>query len=440
MSAARPDGAVEKFKAWWGRYVGGEAVPRRLCHRWFRDEAGYRGRVARFGDVKPDRPEDFVWQPGPPPPPDEAFARLRWGGQLLVTHGDDDTLLRAARAYAADDGFEVEAGPRATFPQRFGIPLPLFGRRLRYLLLRKVTLLRPGEDTDRFTFDVRLVRRPELGNRYVVMKQVPRYRRVVARLHNRFPEAPQTVLLERAEKLVKRVFPVFLTREAGFLQLLNRDLPAEYRGRVPEALGFERAADGTIKRLYMTWLRLGVDPVSHLDFAKQAAELLSVLHDRVGVIHLDLRLDNVLICDGRVCFIDFGSSVRVGENIAASPLLSSLFEEMANTSRIQRTMGRMRDAGRLTSDVLVAAHGKLDKGVDMFYLSLQISKPVSNPDLRPLIGFEPGSEVAKRIKLMTGAILRPSDPNRPHFISAADVLGGLRRIEAKLEAAGESTT
>ena len=426
---------------WWSglrKRVGGGAALARLCRRWFDPEVLALNPPVGYAEAETTGLQDFLICEGcGVPEPAEAFRRLRWGGQMLLIADDAASLLHAARLYRAYEGFEVEAGPHAFRSGAAGLALPLMGRRRHYLVLRKVTLIEPGQDTDRFTFDLRLIKKPEFGDRYVVMKQVPRYRRVVTRLQSRFPEAAQDVLLTRAEKLVKRVFPVFLTREAGFLQLIHRDLPEEFRGRVPEALGFERAPDGTVKRLYMTWLRLGGQPLSHMQFAQQSAELLSILHDRVGVIHLDLRLDNMVIHDGRVCFIDFGSSVRVGEEIEKSPMLSSLFEEMMNTSQIQRTMGRMRDAGRLTSDVIVSAHGKIDKAVDMFYLSLQISKPVSNPELLPLIRFDPGSEVAQRIRLLTSAILRPSDPNRPHFISARDVLSGLQRVERKLsEASG----
>ncbi|MEM1447165.1 MAG: hypothetical protein AAGF84_13985, partial [Planctomycetota bacterium] len=72
----------------------------------------------------------------------------------------------------------------------------------------------------------------------------------------------------------------------------------------------------------------------------------------------------------------------------------------------------------------------------MFYLSLQISKPVSNPELLPLIRYDALSDTAKRIKLLTDAILRPSNPNRPHFISARDVFVGLQKIEKKLADSG----
>ncbi len=415
------------------RNVGPAAVTHRLADRWFGKESVYRGEVTAYADADPDAPRDFlVCRESQPPEPSDVFRRLRWGGQLLLAGHDQQLILVAVRSFGAHDGFELESGPHTERGGLWGLPLPWLGRQLHYVVVRKVALLEADEDTDRFTFDVRLVRKAEFGQGWIVMKQVPRYRRVVTRLHSRFPEASQQVLLQRAEKLVKRVFPVFLTREAGFLQLIRRDLPPEFRDRVPEALGFEKAADGTVKRLYMTWLRLGGEPLTHLSFSQQAAELLSILHDTVGVIHLDLRLDNMVISNGKVCFLDFGSSVRIGEQIGKSPLLSSLFEEMMNTSQIQRTMGRMRDAGRLTSDVIVSAHGKMDKAVDMFYLSLQISKPVTNPELLPFIGYQPGSEVSKRIKMLTDAILRPSNPNRPHFISARDVYNGLQKIEKKV--------
>ncbi|MEM1109571.1 MAG: hypothetical protein AAGH99_12870 [Planctomycetota bacterium] len=433
--AAAGKNLAERLRA----LIGTDAVARRLMRRYFAEDPVYLGRAVSYTEAQTDRPEDFLYcRDGETPTLADLFRRLHWGGQVLVVSGDEAGLSRYAQEIAAHDSYVLEVGPEATPKQVWGFPLPGIGRSLHYLVARKVTLVLPGEDTDRFTFDVRLIKKPELGDQYVVMKQVPRYRSVVSRLHSRFPEASQQVLLARAEKLVKRVFPVFLTREAGFLQLLHRDLPEEFRGRVPEALGFEKAPDGTIKRLYMSWLRLGGEPMSQMTFAQQSAELLSVLHDKVGVIHLDLRLDNMVISGGRVCFLDFGSSVRVGEDIHESPLLSSLFEEMMNTSQIQRTMGKMRDAGRLTSDVLVAAHGKIDRGVDMFYLSLQISKPVSNPELIPLIRYDALSPTAKRIKLLTDAILRPSNPNRPHFISAHDVFVGLQKIEKKLKDSGDA--
>ena len=357
------------------------------------------------------------------PAPEDVFPRLTWGGQLLLVTQDRPRLEQVAKRYARHDCFDLETPPTAV-----GRGLKWWAPRRHYALVRRVTLLAPGQHTDRSTFDVRLIRDERLGPGYVVRKQVPTHRRVAARLHERFPDATPDLLLSRATKLVNKVFPVFLTREAGFLQVLSKELPPEHRERVPRALGMERASDGTVKRLYMTWLRMDRTPMPQLDFALQATELLAAVHDVAKVIHLDLRLDNMVISDGQVCFIDFGSSVQVDENVARSPLLHSLFEEMMNTSQIQRTMGRMKDAGRLTSDVLLSAHGKMDRGVDMFYLSLQITHPVSNPELRHLIQYEKGSPIAVAIKTLVAEILRPPAPERPRFISAADVHRGLEAL------------
>lgn len=357
------------------------------------------------------------------PAPADVFPRLTWGGQLLLVARDRERLEQVAKRYDRHDCFDLETPPT---PARRG--LKVWVPRRHYALIRRVTLLAPGQHTDRSTFDVRLVRDPRLGPGYVVRKQVPTHRRVAGRLHERYPDATADLLLARATKLVNKVFPVFLTREAGFLQVLAKELPPEYRQRVPQALGMEKAADGTVKRLYMTWLRMDRAPMDQLDFALQATELLSVVHDVAKVIHLDLRLDNMVISDGEVCFIDFGSSVQVGENVARNPMLHSLFEEMMNTSQIQRTMGRMKDTGRLTSDVLLSAHGKMDRAVDMFYLSLQITHPVTNPELRHLIQYKKGGVVATAIKELVAQILRPPDPERPQYISAADVHRGLQGL------------
>ena len=365
------------------------------------------------------------------PTPDDVFPKLVWGGQMLLVSQDASRLAEVAHRYDRHDCFDLEVPvtPARRWPGRW---VRLGRSRLCYAVIRRVTLLAPGEHTDRSTFDVRLVRMPSLAPGYVVRKQVPTHRRVAGRLQERFPDAPHDVLIERAAKLVGKVFPVFLTREAGFLQLLMRDLPPDYQHRVPRALGLEKASDGTVKRLYMSWLRMDDDPIDQLDFALQASQLLGVVHETAKVIHLDLRLDNMVLSGGEVCFIDFGSSVRVGENIRRNPMLYSLFEEMMNTSQIQRTMGRMKDKGRLTSDVILSAHGKMDRAVDMFYLSLQITHPVTNPELANLIRYEKTSEVARQIKALVAEILRPPNPEQPKFISAADVHRGLEGLAARL--------
>ncbi|MEE9403791.1 MAG: hypothetical protein V3V20_02760, partial [Algisphaera sp.] len=217
------------------------------------------------------------------PAPDDVFSRLVWGGQMLLVSSDRARIEDAAHRYDRHHCFDLEVAPAPTRGRlRGGLKwLGLATPRRFYAVIRRVSLLAPGEHSDRSTFDVRLVRKPELGPGYIVRKQVPTHRRVAGRLHDRFPDAGHELLISRATKLVGKVFPVFLTREAGFLQLLSRDLPATFANRVPKALGLEKAPDGTVKRLYMTWLRMDRDPIDQIDFAIQATELLSVVHDTV---------------------------------------------------------------------------------------------------------------------------------------------------------------
>ncbi len=418
-----------------GRALRG--AQRRVLATAFSDEPSAVRRVRLIEDLRDGRTADealAMADPRRPELPDAGtvFRRLRWGGRAVLATPHPSLAFDAARSFRAHGGFVVESGPNTVRIGPGGMPLPLpipgLTRAWHVVVARKVTLIAPREQTDRFTFDVRLVREPSVAHGYVVLKTVPTYRRVVDRLRDRFPEADDRVLLKRADKLVKRVFPVFLTRETAFLQLLQRDLPNAYKHRVPEALAIEKSPDGTVRKLFMSWLKMSGEPMSHLDFAEQSADLLRELHDTAGVIHLDLRLDNMVISNGQVCFVDFGSAVRTGEDLDKSPLLKSLFHEMMQTSEIQRTLGKMKDAGHLTSDALVAAHGRVDRGVDLFYLALQISRPYWNPDLVPFIDYDETSEPTRRLKKLTDAILRPSDRSRPDFITAQDVLSGVRKI------------
>ena len=101
------------------------------------------------------------------------------------------------------------------------------------------------------------------------------------------------ILEKRAKKFVEQIFPLFLTREAAMLKVIDRDVPQPYRGRFPHIVHMEKDSRGYVQKLWTSWLRNGGQPITQLQFAKQAAELLHVLHDRINIIHLDLRMDNI---------------------------------------------------------------------------------------------------------------------------------------------------
>jgi serine/threonine protein kinase len=260
------------------------------------------------------------------------------------------------------------------------------------------------------------------------VKQVPTLEMVMNRLRAKWPELSPELIEKRARKFSDKIFPVFLTREAAILKIVNRDLPPQYAQRVPNLLEMEKDEKGFARRLHLSWLRNGGEPLTQLEFARQSADLLRALHDDVGVMHLDLRLDNFVITPAGVGFVDFGSAVRVDENLKQSPLLSNLFEELMKTSEIQRMLFRMTRTGEVTSEALSGGLHKVDKAVDCFYLAVQISSPHANPELKDLITYDKKSPEARMISRFTEAILRPPDPAKPPFRSAADILRGIEQL------------
>jgi hypothetical protein len=179
----------------------------------------------------------------------------------------------------------------------------------------------------------------------------------------------------------------------------------------------------------MNWLRNGGHPLSQLEFAMQAADLLRAVHDHAGVLHLDLRLDNMVITDHGVGFVDFGSSMRVTENLQTNPLLGTLFEELMRTSHIQRMLTHMTKSGQVTAEHFCSQQGKTDRGIDVFYLALQFTTPHANPDLAGLIHYDPKSEMARQIGELSKTVLRPGDPTDASHRTAKDILRSLELLE-----------
>ncbi|HEX4795086.1 MAG TPA: hypothetical protein VH370_14930 [Humisphaera sp.] len=371
-----------------------------------------------------------------PHSPDEVFGRIRWGGQFVYLTRHPEKLDKLDQQFGSR-GFRVLRGPAITRtgPLRF---LPFLGRKVHYLIARKMYLTKPREITERFTYHVQLVE-PRQGmaadavNGCVVRKEVPSLERVIGRLRAKFSDVPQNVIERRARKFTEKIFPLFLTREAAMLKILQRDLPPQYARRVPTLLEAEKDSRGYVTRMWINWLRNGGRQLSHLEFARQSADLLRVIHNLSNIIHLDLRLDNMVITEHGVGFVDFGSAVRVGENIHGNPMLSGLFEELMRTSQIQRMLDQMRNTGSLTSYIMCDAYGKVDKAVDLFYLAVQIKQPSGNPDIANFIKYDKDGPEAAALTRLMDQVLRPPDPHRPLFRSAADVLEGLNRVEDQLK-------
>jgi phosphotransferase family enzyme len=357
----------------------------------------------------------------------QLFDRLRWGGHFIYVCQARQEADRIASQLGAA-GFEITQKPRPIALGWLGTLIPFFSRKNHYLAARKVELVQPGQTTDRFTYHVHLAH-SEGSADYVVVKEVPTLEMVMARLRGKWPDLAPEIIEKRARKFSDKIFPVFLTREAAILKIVNRDLPPDYARRIPKLLEMERDERGFAKRLHLSWLRNGGQPLSQLEFARQSADLLRALHDDVGIMHLDLRLDNFVVTPAGVGFVDFGSAVRVDENLKQSPLLSSLFEELMRTSEIQRMLFRMTRTGQVTSEAISGGLHKVDKAVDCFYLAVQISSPHANPDLKDLIRFDKQGSDARLLSRLTDQILRPANPANPAFRSAADILRGIDQLK-----------
>lgn len=371
--------------------------------------------------------------PGEPRLPDEVFPKLRWGGTFVYVSPNEKRVYQLADRFDAKRGFVLEKPVTPLWANTFRLRLPGLAVRGYSFAARKVELLQPGDVTDRFTYHVRL--EPDGGQPHgcAVVKRVPDMDDVVYRLERKYPRLDDKDLVKRAHKLVDHVFPVFLTREAAILKLLQRDLPEHLRGRVPQCLGTEKDERGFVRELRMNWLRIGGGPISQLDFAEQAAELLTALHERAKIMHLDLRLDNFVITENGVGFVDFGSAVRIGEQLEQSGMLSTLITEMMQTSQIQRMLGKMLERGDITNQAIAEVHGKADKTVDAFYLALQIAKPKGHPELSQLINVDRKSNTYRMLSNLTAAVLRPKNTNKAEFKTAGDILRGVRRIRERLE-------
>lgn len=420
--------------------ASGQGVSLRLRERLVKAvmQQGFRGELsrrtwARSSDPKQAEPVDLLLAgPGEPRLPDEVFHKLRWGGLFVCVGASESKVARLAAEFDGQRGFVLERKPSDFWIAPMGLRIPGIATRGHFFAARKTHLVQPGEFTERFTYSVELAPDATAPEGYVVSKRVPTLEEMVHKLRSKFPQAEPSDLEKRARKLVDHVFPTFLTREAAILKILQRELPDPFRSRVPRPLHIEQDERGLVRHLKMSWLRVGGQSLRQLDFARQAAELLYILHEKGRVMHLDLRMDNMVISDGRVCFVDFGSAVRIGENIKQSPMLDTLFSEMMRTSHIQRMLGKMLETGECTNETMRGVHGKVDKTVDAFYLAVQIAKPDTHPELKHLIRFDPESDDARMLRALTAAILRPKTPGKEQYRSVADILRGVKRIEAKL--------
>ncbi len=400
--------------------------------------------------------------------PDLAFDRLRWGGQLVFASHQPREVDELLSYYRGKPEWRIEHEPGlasgAGMPRALSggalsggaLPgagagvvvtpvMPMLGRLPRwampgstrrlverrgyFMIVRKVLLDPLSRLSARHSYDVSLIRMEgppdprDAPDGWVVRKRVPSVEQAMSRLVQTCPNVATSRLAEIAAKLVRKVFPVFLTREAAFLKLLQRDLPASMRGRTPRVMSMETDERGLVRSMTLSWLRLGGEPMPQLTFARQLADLVRALHEAVGVLHLDLRLDNLVVSETGVGLVDFGSSIRVGEHTAANPMIDTLLREMLQASQITADLGRQRSKGMVCSTLFDGLPYPPTAAFDLFALVTNMTRPHDNPDLKGLVTYDRESREAIRLSRLRRAVLRPAREASDDGRAVVDVHG-----------------
>ena len=368
---------------------------------------------------------DFLTVQAPALPDEQTlFDALRWGGQLLIL-GDSATAVATARQRFAPSPVWCCEQPDALPP-----PRPVGGKgQVHFCTVRKTGLEIPGQLTAQHSYEVNLVHRPgddlpALGRGsagWAVEKRVPTHEESHARLIQTHP----SITPEQADRivrwLVKTAFPLMLTRETAFLRRLQKYMPAHLAGRTPTLLKMDKDERGLVSRIHMTWLRLGGETLSQTAFAQQAAEMLNAAHRDAGLMHLDVRLGNLVVTERGVGLIDFGSSVMVGEDLASNRHVAKVICRTLEASEITETLQRHRLKQLLGNPVFEGLPYPPSPAMDLFALATCMTRPHDLPDFRGLVAFKAGDADALSLSRLRRRVLSRA-PGEPGAISDMDGL------------------
>ncbi len=263
-----------------------------------------------------------------------------------------------------------------------------------------------------------------------VRKQVPALESVAQRLQALDPALSARQAEATALGLVRKGMPLMLSREAAFLKILHRRLPAEVDagdGRIDPRLVIPRVLDlthddaGLVQSFTMTWLRQGRPrPLALLDFVAGAARMTAALH-RIGVLHLDLRLDNLVVTPDGVGVIDFGSSVRQGEDLSAHRIVGKTLGQALSASQLATELRDMQAARRVTAPLVLDSVGKATPEADVAALTLQMTRVDEHPVLSHLVHVDRDAADYRRLARLRRDILRPDGAASPILRTAHDL-------------------
>ena len=168
--------------------------------RWLRGDLSRR-LSSRAGQSTQGRFVDVLTAtPGEPKLPDEAFARLHWGGVFLYVGDNEKSVQNLAEAYDGKRGFILEEDVTPVHALTCGLRIPGLTPHGFAFLARKTQLIQPGDFTERFTYHVELTRcakSPDAPDGYVVTKRVPTIDNLLGRLQHKFPDVSPDDLRKR---------------------------------------------------------------------------------------------------------------------------------------------------------------------------------------------------------------------------------------------------
>jgi len=131
-----------------------------LLERVFHDDPEFQRFGQRGLNAIPGHPVDMLFIDGDDSPLSRAvFDRLRWGGVAVIACGCGKKLDQIARTFTPQMGYAIDRPPQSLSVPRWILPAALLGRRIHFFAARKVSLIHPGDPTDRFTYSVELARK-----------------------------------------------------------------------------------------------------------------------------------------------------------------------------------------------------------------------------------------------------------------------------------------
>ena len=362
---------------------------------------------------------------------DELFDALRWGGQVLILGPNPGAVKACRQRFAGHPSWCCE--------QPDALPAPLTtgrGAPVHFSTIRKIRLERPGQLTARHSYEVSLVHRPNPGDPepgrgsagWAVEKRVPTHEETLARLTQTHAAIAPGQTQGVVRWLIQTAFPLMLTRETAFLGRLRQRMPSHLAGRTPELLDMQKDQRGLVSRIQMTWLRQGGETLSQLAFARQAAEMLDAAHREAGLMHMDVRLGNLVVTPRGVGLIDFGTSVMVGEDLAANRTVHKVIRRTLDASEITDNLRRHREKRLLGNPVFDALPHPPTPGFDLFALVTCMTRPHELEDFRGLVAFDPHGPDAIALSRLRRRVLAPPDGQAAPLTDLSQLAAALQAL------------